>query len=474
MTDSQKLLADYVENGSEAAFRDLVTRYTDLVYSTAFRLVDGDTQLAQDVAQTVFIDLARMGRTFSGQVMLGGWLHRHTRFVAANLLRSERRRKSRERQAAEMNTLRNEPDGGLKQVSLIIDEAIDGLANEDRAAIILRFFEGADLRSLGEVMGIGENAARMRVSRALEKLHVLLKRRGKTLSATALTTALAAEAVTAAPAGLAVNFAATALSAAAAGGGLTVTLFKTVAMTKLKVGVLTVVAVAGLTISMVRQHQSLTKLRSENFALRSQLDDLAQLTAENLRLSNLLSQPTQPSQEAQTSELLKLRGEIGRLKRQIAETPKERQTAAAVKADPTEVQKEIAIANMVYTKGWVLAFRLYAYRNQGQFPTNFESAASFLPDESKSLTNWYTTDQFEIVYQGSVDAITNPASIIVVREKEPWQATDGGWVRGYAFADGHSEIHKAVDGDFQPWESTHLWSPPTAGPGPIMRDNSSR
>ena len=203
MTDSQKLLADYVENGSEAAFRDLVTRYTDLVYSTAFRLVDGDTQLAQDVAQTVFIDLARMGRTFSSQVMLGGWLHRHTRFVAANLLRSERRRKSRERQAAEMNTLRNEPDGGLKQVSLIIDEAIDGLANEDRAAIILRFFEGADLRSLGEVMGIGENAARMRVSRALEKLHVLLKRRGKTLSATALTTALAAEAVTAAPAGLA-------------------------------------------------------------------------------------------------------------------------------------------------------------------------------------------------------------------------------------------------------------------------------
>jgi RNA polymerase sigma factor (sigma-70 family) len=464
MTESQKLLADYVENGSEAAFRDLVTRYTDLVYSTAVRLVDGDTQLAQDVAQTVFIDLARMARTFSGEVMLGGWLHRHTRFVAANLLRSERRRKSRERQAAEMNALQKEPDGGLKQVSLMIDEAIDGLANEDRAAILLRFFEGSDLRSVGEAMGIGENAARMRVSRALEKLHVLLKRRGATLSATALATALAAEAVTAAPAGLAVNFAATALSAAAAGGGLTLTLLKTVAMTKLKVGLLTVVAVAGLTIPLVRQHQTLTKLRSENSALRSQLDDLARLTAENQRLSNLLSQANQPTQEAQTRELLKLRGEIGRLKRQMAETPKER--PATVKADPAEVQKEIAIANMVYTKGWVLAFRLYADRNQGQFPTNFEAAASFLPDESKSLTNWYTTDQFEIVYQGSIDAITNPASIIVVREKEPWQATDGGWVRGYAFADGHSEIHKAVDGDFQPWESAHLWLPPAAGQNP--------
>jgi RNA polymerase sigma factor (sigma-70 family) len=463
MTDSKKLLADYVQNGSEAAFRDLVTRYTDLVYSTAFRLVDGDTQLAQDVAQTVFIDLARMGRTFSGEVMLGGWLHRHTRFMAASLLRSERRRKSRERQAAEMNTLQDEPDGGLKQVSIIIDEVIDGLANEDRAAIILRFFEGADLRSVGEALGIGENAARMRVSRALEKLHVLLKRRGATLSATALATALAAEAVSAAPAGMAINLAATALSAGVAGGGFTLTLLKTVAMTKLKIAVLTVVAVVGLTIPMIRHHQSLTKLRNENSALRSQLDDLARLTAENQRLTNLLSQPTGSSQEAQTKELLKLRGEIGRLKRQIAETSKERQTAVAVKADPKEVQREIAIANMVYTKGWVLAFRLYADRNQGQFPTNFESAASFLPDESKSLTNWYTTDQFEIVYEGSIDAITNPASIIVVREKEPWQVSDGGWVRGYAFADGHSEIHKAVDGDFQPWESAHLWSPPAAG-----------
>src|SRR5262249_130126 len=191
---------------------------------------------------------------------------RHTRFVAANLMRSERRRKSKERQAAEMNGLRNEPDGDLKRVSAIIDEAIDGLATEDRAAIILRFFEGSDLRAVGETLGIGENAARMRVSRALEKLHVLLKRRGVTLSTSALATALAAEAVAAAPVGLAVNFAATALSAAAAGGGLTVTLLKTVAMTKLKVGMLTVVAVAGLTIPMVRQHQSLTKLRGENSA----------------------------------------------------------------------------------------------------------------------------------------------------------------------------------------------------------------
>ena len=102
MTDSWKLLEDYVENGSETAFRELVSRYINLVYSTAVRLVDSDTHLAEDVVQTVFMDLARQARALSKDVMLGGWLHRHTCFVAAKAMRSNRRRQFRERQAVEM------------------------------------------------------------------------------------------------------------------------------------------------------------------------------------------------------------------------------------------------------------------------------------------------------------------------------------------------------------------------------------
>src|SRR5215210_1487222 len=99
MTETQQFLADYVKNGSEPAFRELVTRYVDLVYSAAVRLVNNDTHLAEDVTQTVFADLARMARTLSPEVMLGGWLHRHTCFVASKTLRGERRRRERERQA---------------------------------------------------------------------------------------------------------------------------------------------------------------------------------------------------------------------------------------------------------------------------------------------------------------------------------------------------------------------------------------
>src|SRR5216110_1583778 len=124
MTDSQKLLAEYVRTGSEAAFRDLVTRYVDLVYSTALRLVEGDAHRAEDVAQVVFVDLARAARMLASEVMLGGWLHRHTCFVAAKTMRDERRRRNRERQAVEMTALPDHSEANLAQVAPVLDEAI--------------------------------------------------------------------------------------------------------------------------------------------------------------------------------------------------------------------------------------------------------------------------------------------------------------------------------------------------------------
>src|SRR5438067_8629486 len=144
MTQSQQLLADYVANRSEPAFRELVSRYIDLVYSAAVRLVDGDTHLAEDVAQTVFMDLARQARTLSKSVMLGGWLHRHTCFVAAKIMRGNRRRQYRERQAVEMNAQRDHLAAHLSQIAPLLDEAINQLGAQDRAAILLRFYEQRD------------------------------------------------------------------------------------------------------------------------------------------------------------------------------------------------------------------------------------------------------------------------------------------------------------------------------------------
>jgi DNA-directed RNA polymerase specialized sigma24 family protein len=92
---------------------ELVSRYIDLVYSTAFRLVDGDVESAQDVAQTVFVALAEQARTLPKDVMLGGWLHLRTRFAAGKLIRTERRRKLRERHAAKMNAIEDHSESNL-------------------------------------------------------------------------------------------------------------------------------------------------------------------------------------------------------------------------------------------------------------------------------------------------------------------------------------------------------------------------
>ncbi|MSU64433.1 MAG: sigma-70 family RNA polymerase sigma factor [Pedosphaera sp.] len=282
MTDSQKLLAEYTLNGSEEAFRELVARYVNLVYSAALRLVDGNTQLAEDVTQTVFINLATKARTLSSAVMLGGWLHRHTFHVATKAARSEHRRQVREREAVEMNTLNDDSGASYRQVAPILDEAITQLGTDDRAAILFRFFEQRDFRSVGRALGANEDAARMRVQRALEKLHVLLKQRGVTLSVGALGSVLAAGAVTAAPAGLALTISSAALAGAAAGAGITLAFLKLMAATKLKLGI-AALAVAGAATTLIIQHQSQVRVLEENQSLRQQI---TQLQTDNESLSN--------------------------------------------------------------------------------------------------------------------------------------------------------------------------------------------
>jgi RNA polymerase sigma factor (sigma-70 family) len=471
MNPSQKLLADYVNTGSDRAFRELLERYIDLVHSVAVRLVDGDVHLAQDVTQKVFVDLAKLARTLPADVMLGGWLHRHTLFVAATVMRGERRRQSRERQAAEMNALEFDSHANLAAVAPILDEAIDRLVPEDRSAILLRFFEKLDFRSVGDALGGSEEAARKRVSRALEKLHAFLSQRGVTLSAAALSAALGAEAVTAAPIGLAGAIAGVALAGAGATvGGTTISVIKLMTLTKLKAGILGVVLVAGAATPIVLQHQSQERLQQANQSLRQQIE---QAVAQTEDLSNRLHQAlaAQAISQDQLSELLRLRGQVGALKKQISETAKATpaSTRAAQAPAPSdgeteqEVMKQQFIAKMNSAKMWMLAFHLYAEKNGGNFPGSYSEAASFLPEDARQETlheeTLRSTNQFEIVYQGTVQSMTNPAMLIVLRENQATPAPNGGWARTYGFADGHSEVHRSDTGDFREWESQRMVSP---------------
>ncbi|MCX6928291.1 MAG: sigma-70 family RNA polymerase sigma factor [Verrucomicrobia bacterium] len=286
MITDEQLLQAYARERNESAFGELVTRHLDFVYSAALRVVNGDAPLAQDVTQTVFIELARQGRSLPPDVALTAWLHRHTSYTAAKAVRSERRRQTREHTAMEMRALDDNTQPDWAQVAPYLDESLNELNPADRDALVLRFLRQQDLRTVGETLGISEDAARKRVDRALEKLHVLLKQRGATLTVAALGTALATQAVTAAPAGLAGSIAAAALAIAAAGGSIAFTISQTMKMLVVKAAVATVLG-AALLAAAVHHYRANKSLRAGDVALREIANGPGEI--ENLTTANARS-----------------------------------------------------------------------------------------------------------------------------------------------------------------------------------------
>ena len=494
MATDTELLRSYAQDRSESAFAGLVQQHIDLVYSAALREAHGDAATAEDITQAVFVELAKKASSLVRHPALAGWLYTCVRRMTANVRRAEDRRQRREQEAQTMNELlSSDPSESVwRQVQPVLDDVMHELSETDRAAVVLRFFEERSLKEIGLALGLNENAARMRVDRALEKLQSLLAKRGVTSTASGLAVAITAGAIASAPTSLAASVATGALLAGASTTATTLTTLKLMTMTKLKLGVISAVVAAGVATPVVMQYRSQARLRDENQSLRQQVDQLTQLQSENERLSNLVAQANNDRlSKDQLSELMKLRGEVGLLRRQTNELGKLKeenrrlQTSLAGSKQnaqpettytPEEEQKQAAIAKMTYAKNWLLAFYLYAEKNQGQFPKNFEQALPFLPDEAKiehSLgpgeflpnTPKYglIPDKYEIVYNGSRDALTNPGSILVLREKQAWESVNGGWARTYGFADGHTEVHKADDGNFDPWEKQHMFSPAPPG-----------
>src|SRR5438477_8978752 len=189
-TDNQ-LSQSYAANGSERAFRELVERHIHLVHSAALRESRGNDPLAEDITQAVFAELARRASSLVRRPALAGWLYTCVRRMTANVRRSEDRRQRREQEAQIMNDLlcSDSSESAWRQIRPVIDDVMHELNETDRTAVVLRFFEDRSLKEIGLALGINENAARMRVDRALEKLQSLLAKRGVTSAVSGLATA---------------------------------------------------------------------------------------------------------------------------------------------------------------------------------------------------------------------------------------------------------------------------------------------
>src|SRR6266446_3226643 len=162
MAEDGQLLQQYMRDRSESAFGELVTRHIDLVYSAALRMAGGDIHLAKDVTQMVFIDLARKAWRLPRDVLLAGWLHRHTSYLAAKAVRTERRRKSREQTAMEMRALEDNTEPPWELIAPHLEEVLNQLSASDRDAIVLRFLKRQDFRAVGAALGISEETAQRR------------------------------------------------------------------------------------------------------------------------------------------------------------------------------------------------------------------------------------------------------------------------------------------------------------------------
>ena len=227
-----ELLARYTRQHAEDAFATLVRRHVDLVHSAALRQVRSP-QLAEEVAQTTFTKLARIAPQLAPDTILTAWLYQVTRREAIDAVRREARRQLREQIATELNTM-NAITSDWAHIEPILDEAMAELDDTDRAAVLLRYFENKSLREVGATLGTSDDAAQKRVSRAVERLRELFAKRGITVGTSGLVVVISANAVQAAPMGLAITIStAAALAGTTLATATTATAIKTIAMTTL-------------------------------------------------------------------------------------------------------------------------------------------------------------------------------------------------------------------------------------------------
>lgn len=333
MTSDLDLLRQFARDNSQDAFGEIVRRHLDLVYSAALRQVRSP-QLAEEVAQSVFADLARDARGLKPDTVLTAWLYAVARRTAIDTVRKESRRQLREQIAVEMNHMNATADD-WEQIAPLLDDAMAALDETDRAAVLLRYFENKSLREVGESLKISDDAAQKRVGRAVDRLREFFTNKKAAIGAGGLAALISANAVQSAPVGLAATIStAAALTGTAIQTSTLVATTKTIAMTTFSKSLITaaLAALAGTAIYAAHQNSKLRgevqRLQQEQAPLAEQVQQFQQ-SYEDATNQMAGLQMENAQLESNNSELLALRNEVARLEKKVNTAARKKTTTVA-------------------------------------------------------------------------------------------------------------------------------------------------
>ena len=477
MRSDLELLREYVEDHSETAFVELVDRHLNMVWGVAQRTTK-DADLASDVAQEVFSDLAQKSSRLSPQIVLAAWLHRAASLAAAKCVRTYVRRSERERKAMDLHhqNLEQKSDESSDALLPLLDEGLECLSDKDRHAVVLRFFGHKSFAAVGTELGVSEDTAQKRVSRAIEKLRNYFRREGIAVGTATISSSLSAASAYTAPTELA---AAVIVSST---GGITTLSASTLLIHKLQYQfllmktklIVSVVAVSSITAPLFLQHQAIGALKAENARLEQQLYPIEALQAIRQELQPVQAleaelerlRAEQPELAALRQEATQLKGPDWEERRQLYQQRNDderawqeaKDTAILLRAEFEAVELHSHTRKAMLQIG--LAARVWATDNENTFPQSFIEMTNELANNyQEGFEGGLRLEDFAWVPHARAVSQMEP-HLALFREKTPRQMPDGTWERCYTLCDGSAHILQSDSPDFSEHEAHMIAADP--------------
>ncbi|MBM3738198.1 MAG: RNA polymerase sigma factor [Acidobacteria bacterium] len=176
MAETDQALASRVRAGDSGAFRHLVERHSRSVFRLAFRMTGSESD-ADDIVQDTFLRAFRQIETYEARSAFSTWIYRIAANCCLDMLRARRRRPQELPEALVCEAPGPDRMALATEVRTTLSGALATLSDQERAAFLLRHFEGCSISQIGESLGISETAAKNSIFRAVKKLRDQLEGR---------------------------------------------------------------------------------------------------------------------------------------------------------------------------------------------------------------------------------------------------------------------------------------------------------